>query len=87
MTNIKKDLNKIQTWAQGYFVDQRQYSSWTDEEKLKADFEEHFLVRPGPTANAICQAKDHELAAWIAERLNLASELEEKIKKMQTESI
>lgn len=39
--------------------------------------QERHLVRPAPTDNAICYCPDPEMAKWIAQRLNLASLLEE----------
>jgi hypothetical protein len=70
-------MNEIRTWAQGYFVDQRQYDDWTEEEKAAANAREKHLVRPYPTGNAICQCPNPEDAQWIASRLNLASKLEQ----------
>ena len=67
----------INTWAQGYFVDQPKYSKWTKEQKEKADDDEHLRVRPYPTGNAICICFKPEDAVWIANRLNMAAELEE----------
>ncbi|PKL40772.1 MAG: hypothetical protein CVV44_03960 [Spirochaetae bacterium HGW-Spirochaetae-1] len=67
----------INTWQQGYFVDQRRYSGWTKEEKEKADRDERLKVRPSPTGNAICFCSNPEDAKWIAERLNMAANLEE----------
>jgi hypothetical protein len=68
--------NNHNRWAQGYFVDQIQYSKWTKEQKDKADYLEKFNVRPSPTGNAICKCSSHEEAKWIALRLNTASNLE-----------
>lgn len=64
-------------WAQGYFVDGRRYDNWSDEMKKEADNFEKLLVRPYPLENAICQAASPEEAKWIAQRLNLASILED----------
>lgn len=69
--------NLITTWAQGRFIDQAQYSKWTKEEKLKAYAQEKLLVRPSPLGNAICHCNTPEHAEWIAQRLNLAAELEQ----------
>jgi NAD-dependent oxidoreductase involved in siderophore biosynthesis len=63
-------------WSQGYFVDQRQYRNWTQEQKAEADYREKHLVRPSPTGNAICQCNATEDAKWIAEQLNKASDVE-----------
>ena len=67
----------INTWAQGYFVDHLRYSKWTKEEKEKADRDERLRVRPSPTGNAICVCSKPEDAKWIADRLNMAANLEE----------
>jgi NAD-dependent oxidoreductase involved in siderophore biosynthesis len=63
-------------WSQGYFVDQRQYRNWTQEQKAEADYREKRLVRPSPTGNAICQCNATEDAKWIAEQLNKVSDVE-----------
>lgn len=69
-------FDRFTRWRQGLFVDQPQYNNrpvaWKDE--MRED--ESYLVRPGPTDNAICRATTPELAVWIAERLNLANDLE-----------
>ncbi len=39
--------------------------------------EERHLVRPAPLENAICRCPNPDHAAWIAQRLNLASQLEQ----------
>ena len=67
----------INTWAQGYFVDQSRYSGWTKEQKEKADRDERLRVRSSPTGNSICMCSKPEDAKWIAERLNMAADLEE----------
>ncbi len=70
-------MNDIQTWQQGKFIDNIKYRHepdwWKDQQKEI----ESLLVRPGPTDNAICTAADPEAAKWIAQRLNLASQLEQ----------
>jgi len=70
-------MNQIKTWSQGFFVDQRQYDDWTEEDKEAARRHESYLVRPEPTANAICKAQTPWDAKWIASRLNLAAKLEQ----------
>lgn len=69
--------NLIQTWQQGQFVDQSQYTNmgeiWKDERRK----EEAHMVRPAPTDNAVCWCPKPEDAAWIAQRLNLAAKLEQ----------
>ncbi len=74
----------IETWAQGYFVDQPQYRHWSAEEKDHANKREALLVRPGPTDNAICQAYSPDAAQWIAQRLNMAAKLEALANKLRT---
>jgi hypothetical protein len=69
--------NGIRTWQQGQFVDQRQYDKMGSEWKEKMRREEAYKVRPGPTDNAICQTFNPGHAKWIADRLNLASKLEQ----------
>jgi hypothetical protein len=76
--------NTIETWAQGYFVDQPQYRHWSAEAKADANRHEALLVRPGPTDNAICQVQDPSAAEWIAQRLNMAAKLEALANKLHT---
>lgn len=76
--------NTINTWAQGYFVDQPQYRGWSPDQKNDANRCEALLVRPGATANAICQAVGPSEAQWIASRLNLATEVESLRTKLET---
>jgi len=68
--------NTIETWAQGYFVDQPQYRNWSAEAKDDANKREALLVRPAPTENAICRTDRPDAAQWIAQRLNMAAKLE-----------
>jgi hypothetical protein len=68
--------NTIETWAQGYFVDQPQYRNWSAEAKGDANKREALLVRPAPTGNAICRTYSPDAAQWIAQRLNMAAKLE-----------
>ena len=70
-------MNDIETWQQGRFIDQRKYDRMGDEWKDEQRRREALLVRPGPTENAICTARDPEAARWLAQRLNLASKLEQ----------
>ncbi|AFO91563.1 hypothetical protein [Phaeobacter inhibens] len=69
--------NEIQTWQQGQFVDQVKYTSMGDLWKDEKRKEEAHLVRPGLTENAICWCPHPDDAAWIAQRLNLAAQLEQ----------
>lgn len=70
-------MNDIQTWQQGSFIDKPEYARmgelWKDEKRK----EETHMVRPAPEDNAICWCPDPQKAAWIAQRLNLASKLEQ----------
>jgi hypothetical protein len=70
-------MNHIQTWQQGQFIDQQKYDCmgefWKDEKRK----DEAHLVRPEPTGNAVCWCPDPRHAGWIAQRLNLASKLEQ----------
>jgi hypothetical protein len=70
-------MNDIQTWAQGFFVDQPQYKDWSETDKKEADRREKLMVRPCPTGNAICRCDTPFNAKWVADRLNLASVLEQ----------
>jgi len=70
-------MNHIRTWAQGQFVDHARYQSLGETWKEGRRREETHLVRPGPTENAICHCPDPRHAKWIADRLNLASKLEQ----------
>lgn len=69
--------NLIQTWQQGQFIDQTEYKDmgalWKDEQRKK----EAHMVRPGLADNAICWCPNPTDAAWISQRLNLASKLEQ----------
>lgn len=76
--------NIIETWAQGYFVDQPQYRHWSAEAKADANCEEARNVRPSPTGNAICRTSHPDAAEWIAQRLNLAAKLEALANKLHT---
>lgn len=68
--------NDIQTWQQGQFIDHRKYDRMGDLWKDDQRKEESHRVRPEPTENAICWCPEPHDAAWIAQRLNLASKLE-----------
>ncbi len=70
-------MNRIQTWRQGQFIDQKKYDEMSETWKDERRKEETHLVRPGPTDNAVCWCPDPRNAAWIAQRLNLASQLEQ----------
>lgn len=69
--------NLIQSWQQGQFLDQPKYEKMGDLWKDDRRKEERHLVRPAPTDNAVCWCPDPEDAEWIAQRLNLASKLEQ----------
>lgn len=69
-------MDEIQTWAQGYFVDHPRYANMSKAWREDMQRQEAFLVRPGATDNAICEASSPENAQWIASRLNLAAKLE-----------
>lgn len=73
--------NKINTWRQGKFIDSRRYDHMSERWKQDQRERESVLVRPGPTDNAICIATTPELAEWIAERLNVAADLEAKLRQ------
>lgn len=77
MPERNEELNNIQTWRQGAFIDGPRYKHWTDDEKETARQQESWLVRPSAMGNAICVVRERpEDAAWIAERLNKCAELE-----------
>ncbi len=80
-------MNKINTWRQGKFIDSTKYSLWSDEEKQKANSHENLMVRPYPKVNAICICNNPDDAIWIAERLNLASNLEQFISNLTEKEI
>ncbi len=69
--------NECHTWTQGRFIDSNHYKHWSKEQKEKADSDEKLLVRPSPKESAICMCNTPNEAAWIAQRLNLASRLEQ----------
>lgn len=77
----------IETWAQGYFVDQTQYRHWSAEAKADANCKEALNVRPSSTGNAICRTFDPAAAEWIAERLNMAAKLEALANKLHTAEV
>lgn len=70
-------LNSVKTWQQGSFIDQRKYSHMPEDWKEDRRNEERHLVRPAVMGNAICHCPDPHHAEWIAQRLNLASRLEQ----------
>ena len=69
--------NLNQAWTQGYFVEQAKYTRWTQAQKDQANEDEKHNVRPYPTGNAIARCNNPDSAKWIADRLNLASKLEQ----------
>lgn len=71
------NVMNIATWQQGHFIDSRKYTTWTTEQKDRAEREENLKVRPYPTGNAICLCSEPQDAKWIADRLNMAAVLEE----------
>jgi hypothetical protein len=77
--------NKIDSWTQGRFIDGTEYDHFTDEDKKKINSNEMHFVRPYPKGNHICFCEDPDDAKWIAERLNLASYLENKNTKTSEE--
>ncbi|MEW4459473.1 hypothetical protein AB1K42_15380 [Roseibium algicola] len=68
--------NSHNTWRQGRFVELARYDmrspAWKDTQRQT----EAYLVRSSPMQNAICTACSPSAAVWIAERLNLAADLE-----------
>jgi len=70
----------INTWQQGQFIDDPRYNNLSDEDKQRAHQDELLKVRPSPKGNAICFCSNPDDAKWIAERLNLAANLERKYK-------
>jgi len=70
-------LNGIQTWKQGKFIDGPEFSETPDETKKNWREQESLMVRPSARGNFICVARNPEDAVWIAQRLNLASKLEQ----------
>jgi len=70
-------MNNIKTWRQGSFIDQEKYRHMPDSWRNEMSIRESLLVRPSPTGNAICMATKPADAIWIAQRLNLASNLEQ----------
>jgi len=72
--------NEITTWRQGAFIDQHKYVRMSEEWKEDRRHDEALLVRPAPMQNAICKTNNSEDAEWIANRLNLAANLERMLK-------
>jgi hypothetical protein len=68
--------NDIQTWQQGTYAPESRHPVPVEEAE-RHEREERHLVRPGLRENAICRCPRPEDAAWIAQRLNLASKLEQ----------
>lgn len=77
----------IATWRQGAFIDGPNYRGMPQSWKEERDREERHLVRPSPTGNAICHCPDPALAAWIAERLNLAAKLERELARRDAKAL
>lgn len=73
---------KIDTWAQGIFIQNIKYRSLSQEEISQHQFEESFLVRPSPAGNAICKTVYPEDAKWIAERLNFAAKTQKYLEEI-----
>ncbi len=67
--------NDIQTWQQGTYAPESRRPVTAEQAEIY-EREERHLVRPGLRENAICRCPRPEDAAWIAKRLNLASQLE-----------
>lgn len=72
---MTQHLDNVKTWQQGYFISKRQYDHMPEQWKTDAQVSEAHLVRPSPEGNAICTCATPEIAAWLAERLNIASKL------------
>jgi hypothetical protein len=71
-------MNNLNTeWTQSRFVDQPEYSHWSDHHKRKAEQDERCRVKDHVLGNHICTAIDPLHAKWIAGRLNLAAKLEQ----------
>jgi hypothetical protein len=68
--------DNIITWAQGIFIDKKEYKNWTQQEKEAAEEYEKHLVRPRLTENYICYCEDPNDAIWISNRLNLLAWIE-----------
>lgn len=69
-------MNEITTWRPGYFIMKREYEAMPERWKKDQREREPKLVRPHPEGNAICECQDPDMAAWIADRLNIAAEYE-----------
>ena len=79
----KEHFNNIVSWRQGKFIDGPNYKKWSEADKANANSYEVCNVRPSPKGNSICRATTPDLAKWIAQRLNLAAELEKKINQIK----
>ena len=77
--NDPKD--NICTWQQGFFVDGPEYKGVSKEQKDDWKKEEMYLVRSYSKGNPICRAVTPDDAQWIAQRLNLAAEFEQIVKR------
>lgn len=69
-------MNDIQTWQQGRYAPEGRRPV-TVEAAANFERDESHLVRPGLRQNAICHCPRPDDAVWIAQRLNLASRLEQ----------
>jgi hypothetical protein len=69
-------MNDIKTWQQGRYAPEGKHKL-TSKERTRLDQDERHLVRPGVRQNAICHCPKPDDAAWISQRLNLASKLEQ----------
>lgn len=80
-----RNMNNLhKSWHQGSLIDKPEYCNLSDEEKKKADKKEKLLVRPYPTATAICKCRTPLEAIWVAQRLNLAATLEQMVYEFAT---
>ena len=71
--------NSINTWRPGRFIDSKEFAHMPDAWKDRRRNEESHLVRPSPKGNAICWCNNPEDAKWIADRLNVAANLEKQV--------
>jgi hypothetical protein len=69
-------MNDIKTWQQGRYAPEGK-DKLTSKERVRLDQDERHLVRSGVRQNAICHCPKPDDAVWIAQRLNLASKLEQ----------
>ena len=75
-------MNHIDTWQQGQYDHQQRDPELTPRQVKSFKATEARSVRSGPHGDRICQTQEPQDAIWIAQRLNLASKLEQMVQDL-----